>query len=303
MKTLCIIGEITRSAFSVNIALILLCMLISTNSYAQRKLIAKDVPYTSSKLVFYGDALGMQNKATKTAHSDDWLMGCDYQYWLGNNRAINFQVCYLNQFEWYYREMSIRKELYHNYLNSVTWDGDGEKSLKMSRGTYRYHKFTKGDRYCFAIRMIFGVNGESGQPDRKFNGFYCQKTDGLDQRTIEAILNTFGYKHDRFGYEAVKPVGLFTNQSTKDEVSKAVTSPPQPVAEKETEKASKAVSCFNNPTSCAPNKEKDIKREQSGPEEKGTVISRLRNLKTIYKEGLINKEDYERKKKAILDKM
>jgi peptidoglycan hydrolase-like protein with peptidoglycan-binding domain len=249
--------ERNNSSFWLMLFCAFAILFLPTSGGAKSSLMTKNIPYGSSKLVFFGQDFGLANKKVTSAQTDDYLQNCDVQFWTGDGKLMNFQTCYLNE-DRYFIEASVEERLSRMYawLKSATWSVDKEGQLGLPHGDYRYRAFARGANNCFGFKLLFG-NAQRGRADHRLTGFYCDGRAVPDETTIQAILKAIGYKHDRFGFDAVKPKRAGSVARAMSSYSKQKEAPLNPETSRRNSAAgatSKSpvdiAACFNDPSSC-----------------------------------------------------
>jgi len=182
-------------------------VLLADPAAAQRKLTWKPIDATASKLKVAGEQLGMRASVLEAGRTDDYLIQCHHQGWQGNGQQLEAVLCALERFNWHYRPIGVDKaftDFTFFQSGEINW---GDKSrLVRRRGVMDVRQFRRGSFRCFAFFMLFGVNGESGEPNHQLRGYYCQRSE-LNAARIETVVDTIGYEHERFGFAAKTPAG------------------------------------------------------------------------------------------------
>jgi peptidoglycan hydrolase-like protein with peptidoglycan-binding domain len=273
--------ETTISSIWHVLLCVCLALFLPTSGGAKSRLMTKSIPYETSKLVFVGHAFGLANKKVTSAQTDNYLQTCDVQFWTGDGKLMNFQACYLNENR-HFIEASVEERLsgMYSWLKSVDWSVEAEKKLNLPHGEYRYRAFVRGTNNCFGFKLLFG-DGLRGRADHRLTGFYCDGNVAPNETTIHSILKAIGYKHDRYGFSAIKPrhagsvVSAMSSYSKgKEELTTPKTSRLNGDAGASSKSPVDIAACFNDPSSCSEKTGNISVSREADPEEKRLALQR-----------------------------
>jgi hypothetical protein len=154
----------------------------------------KNVSREKSKIIAFGDPLGLTYQHSSQADSGNYEKAYDYQYWKGDRRWLKLQtVRWTTSYGSWAMIWDWEDQLANwKFLKDKAAQWGAESSINNPLGKLEYRYFLLDTHYCFFVKQLFGA-APAGRPNIILVGYYCQK--GKIKRALpKLMLSMIGYR-------------------------------------------------------------------------------------------------------------